>query len=248
MKWKHAAAAIIIAVPLASGSTAQAQTAAPADKPWSAELAIGFDNSISGNINSGAIGTLNGQTTVITKNSYESVYGTGLAVRFGAGYMLSNVTEVRGMFTFQSLDADLAPMGDIGASQLYAQYSHYKTFALDVGLRRYADVSKLLRAYAEGEIGLGFIDRTNVELVAPALNLVINSTDFYDGSAAFTYGVNMGVVLKTSDRMGIFLQGGFRKVSGMAQVDQLFGTGLETINDNSGRWTFPFMTGVRVGF
>ena len=37
-------------------------------------------------------------------------------------------------------------------------------------------------------------------------------------------------------------------MSGLAQVDQLFGTGLETINDNSARWTFPFMTGVRVGF
>ena len=73
--------------------------------------------------------------------------------------MLNGDTELRGMFTFQSLDADLTSMGDIGASRLYAQYSHYQTFGLDVGLRRYVDVSKTVRAYGEGEIGLGFIDR-----------------------------------------------------------------------------------------
>ena len=246
--WKRTVAAMIIAAPLASGSTAQAQSAPAANTPWSAEVGIGFDNSISGNINSGAIGTLNGQTTVITKNSYEGVYGTGLALRFGGGYMLNDTTELRGVFTFQSLDADLTPMGDIGASQLYAQYSHYQTFGLDVGLRRYADLWKKVRGYGEGEIGLGFIDKTNVELVAPALNLVVKSTDFYDRSAAFTFGANMGVVMQTGSRVGIFVQGGFRKVSGLAQVDQLFGTGLETINDNSGRWTFPFITGVRLGF
>ena len=69
---KHVAAALIVAAPLVSGATAQAQSAAPAGtNKWSAEFGIGFDNSISGNINSGAIGTLNNQTTVITKNSYE---------------------------------------------------------------------------------------------------------------------------------------------------------------------------------
>ena len=54
---------------LASASMAHAQT--PASQPqvrapeqrWSVDFAIGFDNSISGNINSSAIGSLNGQTT-----------------------------------------------------------------------------------------------------------------------------------------------------------------------------------------
>jgi hypothetical protein len=37
-------------------------------------------------------------------------------------------------------------------------------------------------------------------------------------------------------------------MSGMAEVDNLQGTGLETINDNSSRWTLPFLVGVRARF
>ena len=85
------------------------------------EFGLGWDNSISGNINSSAFGRLNDQPVVITKNSYEDVYGTGLHMRFGGGYMLNETSEVRAIFTLQSLDADLTTMGEIGAATLYGQ-------------------------------------------------------------------------------------------------------------------------------
>src|SRR6188508_1853409 len=91
--------AMMMAAALGAGSAAQAQATQGArqglDATWSADVAIGWDNSISGNINSSAIGRLNDQPVVITKNSYESVYGTGLHFRFGGGYMLNEVLEVR---------------------------------------------------------------------------------------------------------------------------------------------------------
>src|SRR6187200_2105860 len=136
---KSIIAGIIVALPFAAGSPAQAQPVFK-DTPWSVEFGIGWDNSISGNINSSGIGTLNGQTVVVTKNTYDDVYGTGLHIRFGGGYLLDDFTEVRATFSFQSLDADLTPMGDFGASRLYAQYDDYKSFGLDVGLRRYVDL------------------------------------------------------------------------------------------------------------
>ena len=102
MKW--ILAALMVTLPMAFGSVAQAQD--PKDTPWSVEFAIGWDNSISGNINSSGIGTLNNQAVVVTKNTYEDVYGTGLHIRFGGGYMIDDITEVRVTFTFQSLDAD----------------------------------------------------------------------------------------------------------------------------------------------
>ena len=136
MKW--IIAGLMVALPFAGGSVAHAQD--PKDTPWSVEFAIGWDNSISGNINSSGIGTLNDQAVVITKNSYDDVYGTGLHIRFGGGYMIDEDTEVRATFTFQSLDADLTEMGDIGTSRLYGQYHDYQSFGLDVGFRRYVDV------------------------------------------------------------------------------------------------------------
>jgi hypothetical protein len=234
---------------LAAVSPVQAQaTAAPVTSPWVAEFAIGWDNSISGNINSSGIGQINNQAVVITKNTYDDVYGTGLHLRFGGGYMLSEETEVRATFSFQSLDADLTPMGEIGPSRLYGQYADYQSFGLDVGLRRYYPVSPTVRAYGEGTVGLAFIDETDVVLVAPAANLSGNATDFYDKTAGFTLGANVGVLVQTTQRFGVFGQFGLRWVSGMSEIDGLAGTGLETINDNSSRWTFPFLMGVRARF
>jgi hypothetical protein len=74
-------------------STASAQS--DIDYPWSVEFGIGWDNSISGNINSSGIGSINNQATVILKNSYYDVYGTGLHLRFGGGYLIDEVSEGR---------------------------------------------------------------------------------------------------------------------------------------------------------
>jgi hypothetical protein len=247
MNWKCLVAGLTVFLPLASSTNVMAQPAAAStDSRWSVEAAIGFDNSISGNINSSGIGTINNQAVVITKNTYEDVYGTGLHIRFGGGYMLNDSTEARGTFTFQSLDADLTPMGDIGISRLYGQYTDYQTFSLDLGLRRYTSLSPRVRAYGEGTVGIGFVDKTDVTLVAPAANLNQKANDFYDQTAALTLGGNVGVLFQTGPKVGVFGQIGLHWVSGMAEIDGLVGTGLETINDHSARTTIPFLMGVRV--
>jgi hypothetical protein len=201
-----------------------------------------------GNINSSGVGSLNNQTVVVKANTFEEVYGTGLNLRFGGAYALHEDTEITGIFTFQSLDADqVVPMGDIGVSNLYGKYTDYQTFGLDVGLRQYLGVTRSIRAYGEGTVGLGFIDKTDVALVAPAANLTRDANDFYDQTAAFAVGGNVGVLVG-SGRLGVFGQLGLRFMSGMAEVDDLEGTGLEDINNKSSRWTLPFVAGVRLRF
>ena len=238
---------LILTAALSVATTAQAQSSS-IDYRWSVEFGIGWDNSISGNINSGGIGRINNQAVVITKNSYEDVYGTGLHMKFGGGYLLDADTEVRATFTLQSLDADLTEMGDYGASRLYGQYDDYQSFGIDVGLRRYADIRPGFRGYGEGTIGLGFVDETDVELVAPAANLSGTATDFYDRTTAFAFGANAGVLMQATERVAVFAQAGLRWVSGMSEVDGFAGTGLEDINDKSSRWTLPFLVGVRARF
>jgi hypothetical protein len=41
---------------------------------------------------------------------------------------------------------------------------------------------------------------------------------------------------------------GLRRVSGLAEVDQLVGTGLADINNDTARLTFPIVVGVRFRF
>lgn len=234
---------------LVAGSARAQSQAQPDESPWSFEFAIGLDNSINGNVNSGAIGVLNGQTTAWLPNSYGDVYGTGLQFRFGGGYALNSLSELRGVFTFQSADANLVRLGDIGASSLYAQYSDYKTFGLDLGYRRYFPIeSRVVRVFAEATAGLAFLDSINAELAAPQSGLVLTSTDFYDNAAAFTWSVAGGVVMRVADSVDVTAQIGLRGVSGLPEVDQFSGTGLDDINNDSGRLTLPIIVGVRLRF
>ena len=245
---KRAAVAAII-FGLATAGAARAQATTEPESKWSAEFGIGWDNGITGNINSSGYGEINNQVVVISKNSYNDVYGAGLHLRFGGGYLFKPDTEARVTFTFQSLDADyITPMGDIGTSNLYGQYTDYQTFGIDFGLRRYATLRPKLRAYGEGTIGIGFVDKTDVTLIAPGANLVTQANDFYDQTAAFTLGVNVGIDVQSGKHVGYFGQLGLRYVGGMTEIDDLVGTGLDNINDKSARWTLPFVVGVHYRF
>jgi hypothetical protein len=255
MNWKPAMTAALIPILLAAAPPAQAQQPgavaqpAPAFSRWSFDVGVGWDNGVAGHINSSGIGEINNQAVVITSNTYEDVYGTGLHLRFGGGYSVNEATEVTGMFTFQSLDADqVTPMGDIGVSNLYGRYSDYQTFGLDVGLRRYHDFTPTFSLYGEGTLGLGFVDKTDVTLVAPGANLSGDANDFYDQTAAWTTGANVGVLFRTGGKVGFYGQLGLRYMSGMAEIDDLEGTGLDTINDKSSRWTVPLIGGIRLRF
>jgi hypothetical protein len=230
---------------------AQAQTPPPAASTshWNFDVGAGWDNVIGGNINSSAIGQINNQAVVIKSNSFDDVYGTGLHLRFGGGYAFTDATEATAAFFFQSSEADqVTAMGDIGVSNLYGRYTDYQTWGLDLGLRRYMNVSSSFRAYGEGVVGIGVIDETDVMLVAPTANLSGNATDFYDQTAALGLGANFGLLYQTGGRMGFYGQLGLRWMSGMSEIDDLEGTGLDDINNDSTRWSLPFIGGVRVRF
>jgi hypothetical protein len=227
-------------------ATASAQT--PPERRWSVDFGIGFDKGISGNINSGAIGTFNGQTTVILRNQYEDVYGTGLYIRFGGGYMWREDEEFRIHFTIQSLDADLVHMGDYGASNLYGQYADYRSYSLDFGYRQYFPLAEMIRGYGEALVGIAFIDEIDVLLSAPQAGLIERANDFYDATAAFTLSLNFGAMYQAREDVDVFAQLGLRYVSGMSAVDAFEGTGLETINNKSSRWAIPLALGVRLRF
>jgi hypothetical protein len=238
---------LLLGVALACAPNARAQSSS--ESRWTVDVGVGIDPSINGNVNSGAIGTLQGQATAILPQSYGAIYGTGTHLRFGAGFALDDVSELRGTFTWQTADANLVRLGDIGPSSLYAQYSDYKSIGLDLGYRRYAPVTvKNLRVYGEATLGLAAIDRINAQFAAPQSNLVFTSTDFYDGTAAFTWGLNFGALFRVAEQVDVNAQFGLRHVSGLAEVDQFVGTGLDNVNNDTARLTFPIVVGVRFRF
>ena len=85
-------------------------------------------------------------------------------------------------------------------------------------------------------------------LAAPQSNLILDVTDFYDQTSAFTWGINAGVLFPVAERVDFNVQVGLRGVSGLSEVDQFVGTGLEDINNDSSRLTCPFVVGARFRF
>ena len=85
-------------------------------------------------------------------------------------------------------------------------------------------------------------------LVAPGANLAGDATDFYDRTTAFTVGRQRGRAVSDVRAYRRVRTAGSSIVTGMSEVDGLAGTGLEEINDSSGRWTVPFLVGVRARF
>ena len=234
---------------LTIGSAPDAFAQPAQESPWVIDVGIGIDTSLNGNVNSGAIGTFQGLATAVLPQPYGDVYGSGVNLRFGGGYRLDDLSELRGMFTYQSADADLVRLGDIGPSSLYAQYTDYKSLGLEFGYRRYVPLAvRNLRVYGEAAIGAAFIDNISAEFAAPQAGVIFSTTDFYDQSAALTLGFNAGVLFPIADQIDINAQVGLRHVSGLSEVDQLLGTGLEDLNSDSARLTMPFVVGVRFRF
>ena len=139
-------------------------------------------------------------------------------------------------------------MGDIGVSNLYGQYDDYQSFGLDVGYRRYVPLKRAIKAYAEGTVGLAFVDETDVASwrrgrIWPATRPTSTTGPRRSRSAA-----TRGCSSRLASQFDVFAQVGLRYVTGMSEVDGLVGTGLENINDKSSRWTVPFIVGVRLRF
>jgi len=105
-----------------------------------------------------------------------------------------------------------------------------------------------VRLYGEATLGLAAIDRINAQFAAPQSNIVFNSTDFYDGTAAFTWGLNFGALFRVAEQVDVNAQFGLRHVGGLAEVDQFVGTGLDNVNSDTARLTFPIVVGVRFRF
>lgn len=241
--------AVLAATSAAAQSTSPATTAQTTESPWAAEVAVGWDTSVNGNIHSAGIGTVLGQPAIVESRSYGDVYGTGVRWRFGVAYKLDERQELLGNFTSSSVSADVVQLGTVGGAPLFGTFDDYDVWGLDVGYRRYFTVPQpRFRPYAGGEIGLSVINEIDADLAVPALGATLAATDFYDGTAAFTFGVNGGVLMELNRRFDINVQLGLRHVSGLSEIDGLAGTGLEDINDDSGRWVLPFTVGARIKF
>ena len=229
--------------------TAGVASAQANESSWNVEGGVGWDISLSGDFLSAGIGTLNGLPTVIEPQSFGDVYGTGVQWQFSGGYMVDEINEVRAQFTYQRVGSDVVDIGTTAGSDLVATFDDYKAWTLEAGYRHYfAKRRERLRPYGGGTLGVSVIGEIDGAFSASQAGITRYATDFYDGTAALTLGVNGGVLYGLNEQIDVNAQVGFRYNSGLSQIDGLVGTDLEDINDKSARWTMPISVGIRFNF
>jgi hypothetical protein len=231
--------------------TAAAEAQAPvAETPWSADVSIGWDNSISGDFLTGGIGTLQGAPVAIQKQTWDDVYGTGLLFNATIGYALGEMSELRAGFTYQSTGSDdTLSMGTYRGGPLTASFDNYDAWGLDFGYRRYvAPSAARWRPYAAASLGFGRVGAIDVSVAQTAANFGATNVAFYDSNAAVTFGINGGALYRLTDRVSLDARLGLRYVSGLGEVENSAFSGLDDVNDGSSRWTLPLTVGAKVRF
>jgi hypothetical protein len=229
--------------------TAGHASAQTAQSSWNGEVSVGWDVNVSGAFLAAGIGTLENKATVINAQSFGDVYGTGVQWQFSGGYMLDEINEVRAQLSYQGGGSDIVSVGTVNGTELVATFDDYKAWTIEAGARHYfAPRSARLRPYGGATIGLAIISEIDGAFAAPQAGITRLATDFYDGTGAFSFGLNGGALYGLNNRYDVFAQIGMRFNSGLSQIDSLRGTGLESINDKSSRWTMPITFGVRVNF
>jgi hypothetical protein len=233
--------AFVLAAGAASAQTAQSS--------WNAEASVGWDVNVTGAFLAPGIGTLDNRATVIKAQSFGDVYGTGVLWQFSGGYMVDEINEVRAQLSFQRAGSDIVSLGTANGTDLVATFDDYKSWTVEGGYRHFfAHRDERLRPYGGATLGIAIINEIDAVFAAPQGGITRFATDFYDGTAAFSFGVNGGALYGLNDRYDLYGQIGLRFNSGLSQIDSLRGTGLEGINDKSSRWTLPISVGIRVNF
>ena len=247
--------ALMMSAFLLLAGKASAQTTVVATSPqtgqssWNAEATVGWDVNVSGAFLAAGIGTLEQSAAVINAQSFGDVYGTGVLWQFGGGYMVDEINEVRGQVSYQRAGSDIVNLGTANGTDLVATFDDYKSWTIEAGYRHFfATRDVRLRPYGGATLGVAIINEIDAVFAAPQGGITRSATDFYDGTAALSFGVNAGALYAVNNRYDFHAQFGLRFNSGLSQIDSLRGTGLEDINDKSSRWTMPISIGIRVNF
>jgi hypothetical protein len=242
-------AALVLCSSLLIAADAKAQPSQPSQPRWSADVSVGWDIGLSGDFLAAGIGTINNVPVVFQSQPFDQVYGNGVVWQVAGGYMLDDVNEIRAQYSYQHVGADVVNLGTAGTNGLVATFADYKASSIEAGARHYfAPQTDRIRPYAGALIGVSIIPEIDGVFASPAAGLARYATDLYDGTAAFTLGINGGGLYAVNERFDVSAQLGFRYNSGLSAIDALKGTGLENVNDKSSRWTMPIMFGLRVKF
>ena len=232
-------AALLVAL---SAAEARAQSNA-----WSVSFDLGTQVALSGDVHAGGSGTVLGLPTEVEARSYADIYGNGFYWAAGLGYHVGETGEIRVQGSYIDNPAERLQVGTVAGLPLFALFDDYNAFAMDFGYRQYLGTA-MARPYVGASGGFVRVDTIQSEFSVPAAGVVLPNVNMYDSSVVPSFAAGGGVQINLSERFAV--QGGveFKWQGDATDLDGLAGTGLESINDESRRWSMPITGGITVRF
>ncbi|MEZ5319187.1 MAG: hypothetical protein R2752_17435 [Vicinamibacterales bacterium] len=228
---------------------ALASTTASAQTPrLSVSFDIGANVAVTGDVHGGGTGSVLTLPTTVESRSYGDIYGAQTDWALGLGVLTGPSGEVRVRVFRTTGSADRVQVGDVATLPLFAQFDDYKATGVDFGYRQYYGAETGARPFAGASIGFLRVDAIDAEFTVPAAAVTLSNVPMYDKSTVATFSLSGGVQYLFTPNVG--LQGGidFRWHGNLDPIDGLAGTGLESINDKSRRWSLPVTVGAVVRF
>ena len=113
--------------------------------------------------------------------------------------MIDEINEVRAQLSYQGAGSDIVSVGTVNGTELVATFDDYKAWTVEAGYRHYfAPRNVRLRPYGGASIGVAIINEIDGAFAAPQAGITRLATDFYDGTGAFSFGVNGGALVPST--------------------------------------------------
>ncbi len=100
-------------------------------------------------------------------------------------------------------------------------------------------------------LGINRFSSISADFSAPATGpqplIAVNNSEFFEASWAFSFSGTAGFLIGLGP-IELMAESGFRYMGGLADVPPLQEIGLGHINDDSSRWSIPFLIGARLRF
>lgn len=228
---------------LLSAAPAHAQT----EHPWSVSFDLGAQVPVSGDVHGGASGTVLGLATTVTPKSYNDVYGSSFYWAAGLGYRVVPKGEIRIAGSYTTKASTNLQVGTVANLPLFAKFDDYKAFGMDFGYRQYLGGASV-KPFLGASVGFAHVDAINSTLTVPAASVTLPNVGFYNASTVPTFALSAGAQVHVSENVAFQAGVDFRWQNNLKQNEGLAGTGLQTINDVSRRWTAPVTAGLTVRF
>ena len=103
-------------------------------------------------------------------------------MKLGLGYAVSPKAEMIGSFTWARADAEELSVGNVAGFDLRSQFSNYRDWGLEGGIRWHFAPDAGVNPYIAGVVGARWVDSMPATFSVPAAGVVLRDVPFYDDS------------------------------------------------------------------